>query len=105
MYREVVALSIHRSRPWFEVLIAPPWTLDGRAERFLPHVLVQDYEEAGLPLGLPDGVVCRFRILAAESLSKGKVAVHGHLDWVGYLPKLVDRRDVRDAPATRFVRP
>ena len=68
MYREVLALSIHRRRPGFEVLLAPPWTLDGRAERFWPHVLVQNHEEAGLPLELPDGVVCRIRHLKTDRI-------------------------------------
>jgi hypothetical protein len=70
MYREVIALSIHRHRPDFEVLLAPPWPLDGRAERFEPHVLVHDdADEAGLPPAVADeGVVCRVRILKTERI-------------------------------------
>jgi len=63
MYREVLALSIHRRRPDFEVLLAPPWSLDGKAERFGPHVLVQGPDESGLPPALPDGVLCRIQLL------------------------------------------
>ncbi|MBA2783429.1 MAG: hypothetical protein H0T74_11015 [Rubrobacteraceae bacterium] len=63
LYREVLALSIHRRRPDFDVLLAPPWPLDGRAERFEPHVLVQDADEAGLPPALPGGVLCRVQLL------------------------------------------
>jgi hypothetical protein len=63
LYREVLALCIHRRRPDFDVLIAPPWPLDGRAERFEPHVLVHDADEAGLPPALAEDVVCRMRIL------------------------------------------
>jgi hypothetical protein len=63
MYREVLALSIHRRRPDFEVLLAPPWLLDRRAERFEPHVLVQDADEAGLSPALEGGVVCRVLVL------------------------------------------
>ena len=66
LYREVLALCLHRRRPDFEVLLAPPWPLDGRAERFGPHVLVQDAEEAGLPPALAEGVLCRVRILLAD---------------------------------------
>jgi hypothetical protein len=67
MYREAIALSIRSRRPDFEVLIAPPWPLDGRAERFGPHVLVQDADEAGLPPALAGGgVVCRVRVLVAD---------------------------------------
>jgi hypothetical protein len=63
MYREVLALSIHRRRTDLEVLLAPPGSLDGRAERFGPHVLLQDAEETGLPVGASERVVCRVRIL------------------------------------------
>jgi len=63
MYREVLALSIHRRRPDLEVLLAPPWSLDGKAERFGPHVLVQGLDESGLPPALPDGVLCRIQLL------------------------------------------
>ena len=66
IYREVLALSIHRHRPDFEVLLAPPWPLDGRAERFEPHVLVHDADEAGLPPAVAEGVVCRVRILKSD---------------------------------------
>ena len=66
MYREVIALSIQRRRPDFEVLLAPPESLDGRAELFEPHVLVQDADEAGLPRALAQGVVCRVRILITD---------------------------------------
>jgi hypothetical protein len=68
MYREVLALSIHRRYPDFEVLLAPPWPLDGTAERFGPHVLVQDADEAGLPPALTEGVVCRVRILKTKRI-------------------------------------
>jgi hypothetical protein len=66
IYREVLALSIHRHRPDFEVLLAPPWPLDGRAGRFEPHVLVHDADEAGLPPAVAEGVVCRVRILKTD---------------------------------------
>ena len=68
LYREVLALSIHRRSPDFDVLLAPPWPLDGRAERFEPHVLVHDADEAGLPPALTEGVVCRVRILKSERI-------------------------------------
>lgn len=68
MYREVFALSIRRRRPDFEVLLAPPGSLDGRAESFQPHVLMQDAQEAVALLGLPDGVLCRVRILTTECM-------------------------------------
>ena len=68
MYREVLALCIHRRRPDFEVLLASPESLDGEAERFEPHVLVQDADEAGCLLRWPDDVLCRIRLLKTERI-------------------------------------
>jgi hypothetical protein len=62
IYGEVLALYIHRRRPDFDVLLAPPGSLDGRSRRFWPHVLVQDAARVALPV-LPDGVLCRIRLL------------------------------------------
>ena len=77
MYREVLALCIHRHRPDFDVLLAPPWSLDGRAERFGPHVLVQDAEEAGLPPALAGGVVCCVRILKKPNRIDATIELDG----------------------------
>ena len=63
MYREVLALFIHRRCPDFEVLLAPPGSPNGEVERFRPHVLVQDADEAEPTTVLPDGVLCRIPIL------------------------------------------
>ena len=77
MYREVLALSIHRHRPDFEVLIAPPWPLDGEAERFGPHVLVHDADEGGLPPAVAEGVVCRVRILKKPERMDATIELDG----------------------------
>jgi len=42
MYRESLALAIHRSRPDFEVLLGAPESLDGQEESFRPHLLVRN---------------------------------------------------------------
>jgi hypothetical protein len=68
MYREVLALSVHRHRPDFEVLLAPPGSLDGEVERFGPHVLVQDADEAEPTTVLPEGVLRRIQILKTGRL-------------------------------------
>jgi hypothetical protein len=79
MYREALALCIHRHRPDFDVLIAPPWLLDGRTERFGPHVLVQDAEEARLPPApaLAGEVVCRVRILKKPDCIEATIELDG----------------------------
>ncbi len=66
MYREAIALAIHDRRPDSEVLLAPPWPMDVRTDRFGPHVLVHDAEEAGLPPAVAGGVACRVRVRVAD---------------------------------------
>ena len=46
MYRESLAMAIHRHNPDFEVMMADPASIDGEAERFGPHVLVRDDRQA-----------------------------------------------------------
>jgi hypothetical protein len=82
LYRETLALCIHRRRPDFDVLLAPPWPLDGRAERFRPHVLVQDADEAGLPPALEGGVVCRVRVLKKPECIDATIEVDGRISEV-----------------------
>jgi len=77
MYREALALCIHRHRPDFDVLLAPPWSLDRRAERFGPHVLVQDAGEAGLPLALAGSVVCRVLVLKKPDRIDATIELYG----------------------------
>jgi hypothetical protein len=40
MYREVVALSIHRSRPDLDIRLAPPEYAAGELASFRPHLLI-----------------------------------------------------------------
>ena len=77
LYREAIALSIHRHRPDFEVLLAPTDSLDGEAERFAPHALVQDADEEGLPPGVPDSVVCRVRVLKTTERMDAAIELDG----------------------------
>lgn len=77
LYREAIALSIHRHRPDFEVLLAAPNSLDGEAERFGPHALVQDADEEGLPPEVPDGVVCRVRVLKTPERMDATIELGG----------------------------
>ena len=75
MYREALALCIHRRRP--DVLLAPPWSLDRRAERFGSHVLVKDADKAGLPLALAGSVVCRVLVLKKHDRIDATIELYG----------------------------
>lgn len=57
MYREAIAVSLRLNRPDAEVLLGPSGALDGRVERFGPHLAVLDRGDGvlleGLPIDLP----------------------------------------------------
>jgi hypothetical protein len=79
MYRQTLALAIHRHDPDFEVLIADPASLDGETERFRPHVLVRD--DDGIEVGSPDGVVCWVGVIIDNHL-KARVSMDGEVSEV-----------------------
>ena len=83
LYREAIALSIHRHRPDFEVLLAPTDSLDGEAERFAPHALVQDADEEGLPPGVPDDLVCRVQVLKTTERMDAAIELGGTTSELG----------------------
>ena len=79
MYRETLALAIHRHNPEFEVMIADPASLDGEAERFGPHALVRD--DDGIEVGSPDSVVCWVGIIIDDHL-KARISMDGEVSEV-----------------------
>jgi hypothetical protein len=79
MYRESLALAVHRHDPDFEVMIADPASLDGEAERFGPHTLIRD--DDGIEVGSPDGVVCWVGFIMDDHL-KARISVDGKVSEV-----------------------
>ncbi len=79
MYRESLALAIHRHNPDFEVMIADPASLEGEATRFGPHALVRD--DDGSEVGSPEGVVCWVGILIDDHL-KARISMDGKVSEV-----------------------
>jgi hypothetical protein len=79
MYRESLALAIHRHNPDFEVMISDPVSMDGEAERFGPHALVRD--DDGIEVGSPDGVVCWVGIIIDDHL-KVRISVDGEVSEI-----------------------
>jgi hypothetical protein len=67
MYRESLALAIHRHSSDFEVLIAAPKYLAREVERFVPHALVRD--DDGVGTGPLEGVVCWVGIIIDNHLN------------------------------------
>jgi hypothetical protein len=99
MYREVLALAIHRHNPDFEVMIADPKglvhgpgglvghnpdfevmiadpeSLDGEAGRFGSQALVRN--DDGVEIGVPDGVVCWVGISTVDDRLDALIRVDG----------------------------
>ena len=79
MYRESLALAVHRHNPDFEVMIADPASLDGEAERFGPQTLIRD--DDGVEIGSPDGVVCWVGIMIDDHL-KARISIDGKVSEI-----------------------
>ena len=77
MYRESLALAIHRSRPDFEVLLGAPESLDGQEESFRPHLLVRN-DTDGAHMELLTGALCWIEILYSNSMH-ARVSLDGEV--------------------------
>ena len=69
MYREAIALAVHRNRPEAEVMLVPDGILDGQVEDFAPHVLVRNDSDEMVPEGLLGSVVCRMEVLYTDGMA------------------------------------
>jgi hypothetical protein len=79
MYRELLALSIQRERPNFEVLLAAPEDLDEEeVERLAPHAIVQD--DDGVERWFIDGVVCWAGII--DDNLNARISVDGRISEI-----------------------
>ena len=75
MYREVIALSLHRNRPHAEVLLCPPEVLARETGRFEPHLVVLDDNDGAAP-NMLSGVLYRVEILLGASMD-ARISVDG----------------------------
>ncbi len=80
MYREALALAIHRERPHVEVMLAPPEALDGEVRRFRPHLMVRD-DRDGAPPEVLENAVCWIEVLFSNGLD-AKINLDGHTSTV-----------------------
>jgi hypothetical protein len=79
MYRETLALAVHRHDPDFEVMMSDPAFMDGEAKRFSPHVLVRD--DDGIEVASPDGVVCWVGIIIDDHL-QARISLDGKVSEI-----------------------
>lgn len=68
IYREAIALAIHRDRPDVEVLISSPVGLDGQADVFKPHLFIRN-DTDGADMRLQAGALCWIEILYSDGLN------------------------------------
>jgi hypothetical protein len=100
MYRESLALAVHRHNPDFEVMIADPASMDGEAERFGPHALVRD--DDGIEVASPDSVMCWVGIIIDDHL-KACISIDGKVSEIHEvgLNELLAVLDEASVPARR----
>jgi hypothetical protein len=68
MYRQVVALSIHRNRPGLDVRATTPEEAGREIAGFHPRLLVHN-DTAPIPEGSLDGVPWRVEVLYSDSMN------------------------------------
>jgi hypothetical protein len=81
MYRQAIALSIHRNRPGLDVRSASPEDAAGEIEAFRPHLLVHN-DTAPIPEGALAGAPCRVEVLYSDSMD-ARVSADGRLERIG----------------------
>lgn len=67
MYREAIALALHKYRPEAEVMLISAESLDGEIGNFRPHLLLRNDNDGIDPEEL-EGVVCRIEILFSDGM-------------------------------------
>jgi hypothetical protein len=77
MYREALALALHRHRPDFEVMLVSAESLDGEIGSFRPHLLLRN-DNDGVPPEALESVVCRIEILFSDGMD-ARVVVDGQV--------------------------
>ena len=80
MYREALALAVHRHRPDFEVRMAAPEGVYEEMGRFNPHVLVRSDNDDRDPL-LLERVLCWVEVMYTDSMN-AKIGVDGSIEEV-----------------------
>jgi hypothetical protein len=80
MYREALALALHRHRPDAEVMLVSAESLDGEIGRFRPHLLLRN-DNDGVPAEDLKSVVCRIEILFSNGMD-ARVVVDGQVTMI-----------------------
>ena len=77
MYREAIALALHRHRPDAEVMLVSAESLNGEIENFRPHLILRNDNDGVHPEAL-EGMVCRIEILFSDGMD-ARVVMDGQV--------------------------
>ncbi len=96
MYREALALAIHRHRPDYEVRIASPEDVYEEVGRFDPHLLVRA-DNDGLDLLMLESVPSWVEVIYTDSMN-ARIALDGSIEEISDMPiddllKVVDEAE------------
>jgi len=80
MYREAIALSIHRHQPDLDVRLAPPEDVFRELARFHPHLLVSNDGDGLNPEAL-NGLPCWVEVRYTDHMS-ARIRMDGHVEEV-----------------------
>jgi hypothetical protein len=80
MYREALALSVHRHRPGLEVRIAHPGATAEETRRFRPHLLVRN-DDGGVDPEVLVEIPYWIGVLYSDSMN-ARVSADGHVTEV-----------------------
>ncbi len=84
MYREALALAVHRHHPDFEVRIASPEDSHEEVSRFDPHLLVRAYNDGLDPL-LLESVPCWVEVMYTDTMN-ARIALDGSIEEISDMP-------------------
>ncbi len=77
MYRETLALALHKHRPDAELMLAPSDSLNGEVEDFGPDLLVRNDNDGAGPEYL-NAITCRIEILFTDGMG-ARVNLNGRV--------------------------
>ena len=77
MYRETLALALHKHRPDVEVMFASAGSLDGEVKDFDPDLLVRNDNDGAGPEYL-NAIACRIEILFTDGMG-ARVNLNGRV--------------------------
>ena len=92
MYRQAIALSIHRQRPGLDGRVASPEATEGELADFRPHLLIHN-DNDGLGLEAVADVLCLVEVQYSDSMDV-RISVSG---------KVSEERDMSTEDLLRVV--